>query len=223
MSASIAPLTKAVPSATWSWAFSASLVVSVGAHFALFAWNPRMGSSSLEATTSELQMVDMLPPDIVIPPPPEIIARPATPVVASAAVDEKITIAPTTFEANPVYTLPPPPTTAVEADADIKAAPRFTPYTIKPELKNADDIRKMLEKNYPTLLRDAGIGGTVLLWVFIDQEGVVQRTLVKTTSGYVAFDEAALTVAPEMKFSPALNRDLYVPVWIEIPLIFHTR
>jgi TonB family protein len=219
----IAPMMKAIPSTSWSWAFSTSLVVSVGAHFALFALNPQLGTGNLDVVTSELQMVDMLPPDIVIPPPPEVIARPATPVVASARVDENITIAPTTFEANPVYTLPPPPAAAAEADADIKAAPRFTPYTVKPELKNVDVIRQMLERNYPALLRDAGIGGTVLLWVFIDQEGVVQRTLVKNTSGYVAFDEAALNVAPEMKFTPALNRDLRVPVWLEIPLIFHTR
>lgn len=218
-----APLVKTTSSAVWTWAFSASLVISVGAHAALFTWNPEMRTTGMDLHSTELEMVDMLPPEIEIPPPPEAIARPATPVIGAANVDEDITIAPTTFEANPVYTLPAPPVAAQEQDEDIKAAPRFTPYTIRPELKNPDVIRKLLEKNYPPILRDAGIGGTVLLWVFIDQDGVVQRSLVKTTSGYQPFDIVAVEVAPEMKFTPAINRDQRVPVWLEIPLIFQSR
>lgn len=217
-----APAAKA-SSAAWTWIFSTSLILSAGAHFALFAWNPEMSTGSFDVASSELQMVDMLPPDIEIPPPPEAIARPATPVVGTAQVDENITIAPTTFDANPVTNLPPPPVATARADDDIKAAPRFTPYTVRPELKNKAEIQTLLVKNYPPLLRDAGIGGTVLLWVFIDESGEVQRSLVKTTSGFPDMDASALEVAPRMHFSPALNRDLHVPVWIEIPLIFMTH
>lgn len=34
-----------------------------------------------------------------------------------------------------------------------------------------------------SILRDAGIGGTVLVHFFIDEEGTVQQTLVATSSG----------------------------------------
>lgn len=205
-----------------SWAFSVSLTLSVGAHFALFAWNPAFRVDDLGHNATELTAIDM-PPEIEIPPPPAVIARPATPVIASTQIDEDITIAPTTFEANPVESLAAPPTVSASQAEDLRAAPRFTPYTVRPELKNPDAVRLALERVYPGTLRDAGISGTVLIWVFIDESGVVQRSLVKTSSGFPPFDAAALDVVPEMKFSPAINRDRRVPVWIELPLIFTSR
>ena len=106
---------------------------------------------------------------------------------------------------------------------NIEAAPVFTPSTVKPELQNADAVRHALERNYPPLLRDAGIGGTVLLWALIDESGTVIRTQVKQGSGHEALDQAASKVADIMKFSPALNRDQKVKVWIQMPIVFRTQ
>lgn len=106
---------------------------------------------------------------------------------------------------------------------DIAAAPRFTPYTVAPELKNRTDVARALERQYPPLLRDAGIGGSVLVWIFIDAEGKVVRTQVKQSSGYDALDAAATRVADIMQFSPALNRDVHVPVWVALPIQFTSR
>jgi TonB family protein len=92
--------------------------------------------------------------------------------------------------------------------------------TQRPELQNMVAVRDALIASYPPLLRDAGIGGTVLVWFFIDDEGVVRRTSLSRTSGYAALDEAALAVASIMRFSPARNRDQRVPVWVEIPIVF---
>ena len=80
-----------------------------------------------------------------------------------------------------------------------------------------------LTREYPPLLRDAGIGGTVEVWFQIDEEGAVRQTLVKTSSGHAALDEAALKVADVIEFTPALNRDKRVPVWISLPITFKTR
>lgn len=106
---------------------------------------------------------------------------------------------------------------------DIAAAPRFTPYTVAPELKNRNAVARALERQYPPLLRDAGIGGSVLVWIFIDEQGDVLRTQVKESSGYEALDEAATRVAQIMEFSPALNRDQHVPVWVALPIQFQSR
>ena len=38
-----------------------------------------------------------------------------------------------------------------------------------------------------------------------------------------ALDEAALNVAQSMKFSPAMNRDRRVNVWVEIPIVFTAK
>jgi TonB family protein len=117
--------------------------------------------------------------------------------------------------------LPPPP--GELAATDISAAPTFTPFTVRPDIRNRAEVVRALEREYPPLLRDAGIGGTAGVWFFIDEEGLVQRTMIDKTSGHQALDDAALEVARAIEFTPALNRDKRVPVWISLPITFTTR
>jgi protein TonB len=196
------------------------MIVATLAHFCVFNFWPEMTAEDVSYSADELEAIE-LPPEIEIPPPPEAIARPATPVIASADINEDITIAPTTFEDNPVEELPPPPTETTTTD--IAAAPTFTPFTVRPDIKNRDAVARAMEREYPPLLRDAGIGGTVNVWFFIDENGVVQRTLVNESSGHKALDDAAIKVADIIEFTPALNRDKRVPVWISLPITFTTR
>ncbi len=188
-------------------------------HFAFFQFFPDLTAEDVSFTADELEAIE-LPPEIEIPPPPEQISRPATPVVAEANIDEDITIAPTTFEDNPVENLPPPPE---EGGSDISAAPTFTPFTVAPDIRNRTEVQRALQREYPPLLRDAGIGGTVQVWFFIDEDGLVQDTRVNQSSGHTALDEAAIKVAGVFRFSPALNRDKKVPVWVSLPITFTTR
>jgi TonB family protein len=104
--------------------------------------------------------------------------------------------------------LPPPPETAPAAN--LSAQPSFTPYTVA------------LQREYPALLRDAGIGGRTLLWFFINEQGVVDNVQVNQGSGHAPLDAAALRVARTFEFTPALDRDERVPVWIAIPITFQT-
>jgi periplasmic protein TonB len=202
-------------SGSWFWG---SVAVATVLHFVIFAFWPNMQAADLKFTASELAAIE-LPPEIEIPPPPEQIARPATPVVSEAMIDEDITIAPTTFEDNPIDDLPPPPTSGV----DISEAPVFTPYTVRPELRNRSQVQTALERHYPAMLRDAGIGGTIDVWFFIDEAGRVQRHQIKKSSGHDQLDQAAIRVAQIMEFTPALNRDRRVPVWISLPIVFRAR
>ena len=103
---------------------------------------------------------------------------------------------------------------------DLSAAPSFTPYTVAPALRNREEIASILEKLYPRLLRDAGIGGRVMMWVFIDENGLVRNTRVRTTSEFSELDSAAVKVTKNMRFRPAQNRDVKVPVWVELPIVF---
>jgi protein TonB len=194
--------------ADWFWG---AIAVAALLHGAMFAFFPEMTSGDVSFSVEELQTVD-LPPEVDIPPPPEAISRPATPVVGSANVSEDITIASTTFEENPVNNLPPPPTTGGGVMAeDIAKAPTFTPFTVAPRLKNNEEVARVLERTYPPLLRDAGIGGEVL------------KTQVNETSGYPALDDAAVKVGQMMQFTPAYNRDKKVQVWVSIPIKFNTK
>ena len=58
-------------------------------------------------------------------------------------------------------------------ETDISAAPTFTPFTVAPSILNVEDVQRAMVRQYPVLLRDAGIGGTVRVYFFIDEEGWV--------------------------------------------------
>jgi len=206
---------------SWSSLVWTGIILSAGVHFLVFNFWPTVTAADVSVAAGELELEE-LPPEVEIPPPPEAIARPAVPVVAEGVeIDEEITIAPTTFEDNPVSELPPPKED--DASRTLAEAPTFTPYTVRPDVRNRGEVQKALEQEYPPLLRDAGIGGTVLVWFFIDEEGRVQRTQVRESSGHKALDRAAIAVSHVFRFSPALNRDKRVPVWIAMPIIFNSR
>ncbi len=188
--------------------FAIGLITAVLVHVAVFELFPRLDVDELGAAETVLETIE-LPPEVRIPPPPEHISRPATPRVAVVDMDEDVTIAPTTFESNPVENLPPPPKTGSPADR-----PSFIPYTVAPALQNRDEVLRVLRRNYPSQLREAGIAGAVVLWLYIDEEGQVLRSVVAESSGYELLDKAAHAVAAKMKWKPAMNRDKKTAVWL---------
>lgn len=109
-----------------------------------------------------------------------------------------------------------PTTTATETSA----GPTFTPFTVAPSIVNREEVVAAMEKQYPPLLREAGIGGTVRVYFFINEEGTVEDTRIQESSGHEALDQAALNVAATYRFAPALNRDEPVPVWVVFPITF---
>jgi protein TonB len=192
-----------------------AIIGAVVAHFMIFQVMPRFDVAALAVAGEVMAAVD-LPPEVKIPPPPEQIARPATPRVAAVDVSEDLTIAPTTFEDNAVENLGPPP--AVVATDDDR--PEFIPYTVAPRLRNREEVLALLRQVYPRALQNAGISGTVLLWIYVDDEGDVRDTRIAESSGYDGLDRAAQTVASAMHFTPAMNRDRVTAVWLEQPISF---
>ncbi|MFQ5888437.1 MAG: energy transducer TonB [Gemmatimonadota bacterium] len=196
-----------------NWSYGALISATI-VHFAFIQFFPSMTAADIGVVTDEIEAIE-LPPEVKIPPPPEQIARPATPKVATELIDEDITIAPTTFEDNPVENLPPPPPGSNPEDQ-----PAFIARDVEPRLKNRNEIQRILQRMYPSMLREAGIGGTVILWVFVDEQGEAAKSQVNKSSGYPALDNAAQQVVAKMVFSPALNRDKPVGVWIQQPVTF---
>ena len=98
--------------------------------------------------------------------------------------------------------------------------PTATPYTVRPDLNNEQEVQQAIDDEYPPMLHDAGIGGTVHVQIYVDVAGVVQNAVVGRSSGHDPLDEAALRAARVMRFTPALNEDEPVPVWIAIPITF---
>jgi TonB family protein len=101
--------------------------------------------------------------------------------------------------------------------------PVFTPYTVPPSILNREQVVRAMADAYPALLRDAGIGGTVRVFFFIDETGTVRDRRIDQSSGHPALDDAALAVAGVYRFSAALNRDRPTPVWVSFPITFRVR
>lgn len=190
------------------------LMVAVGLHFGLFVLVRPFEAADLGVVVDELEAVSF-PPEVKIPPPPEAIARPATPRVASVEISEDITIAPTTFESVSVENLAPPPAGASPADR-----PSFIPFDTDPILLNSGEVTRILEREYPRTLKDAGIGGSVELWLYVTEGGSVGNFEVKTSSGNPLLDEAAGKVVQAMKFTPAKNREKVTAVWVSQTVTF---
>jgi protein TonB len=154
-------------------------------------------------------------PAEIWPAPPELeITSPSAPDVAALEVDLAL-LEPATSGPIPITS-----SSALPVTGDPTQRPSFIPYDVSPKLENPREIQKLLERFYPSPLRNAGVEGTVILWIFVDEQGVVQKTEVKESSGYEAMDEAALSTAEKMRFAPAMNRDKATPVWLAQPITF---
>ena len=126
-------------------------------------------------------------------------------------------------------------TTALAAESgDKSAAPVRTPFTDPPELMNRARVEDAIMRTVFNVNRDAvarterfmraqNAGGTVILWVYIDDTGKIMNTVLKKTSGNQDLDQSALQVAAIMQFRPALNNGKPVDVWIEVPIAFKAR
>jgi TonB family protein len=67
------------------------------------------------------------------------------------------------------------------------------------------------------------VGACVELHVHLDEQGRMLSAEVSRSRGHEAFERSALQVARAMRFSPALNRDCRVSVWVSVPLVFEAR
>ena len=112
---------------------------------------------------------------------------------------------------------------SAEREVDVSDGPVFTPMTVGPEIKNVSAVIQAMEQAYPQMLRDAGIGGRVVVWFFITETGEVADARISQASEFPALDDAALSVANVYEFTPALNREKPVAVWVQFPITFEVR
>ncbi len=148
------------------------------------------------------------------PPPPE---RPAVPVpTEDEDVPEDVTIESTNIDFNEQ---PPPPPPPPEEESE---TPIFVAYDSPPEpIGGFGAIQKNLK--YPEIARKAGVEGTVIIQVLIDEKGRVIKTKVLKSLGNNGCDEAAISAIRKTRWKPAMQRDKPVKVWVSIPVIFKLK
>ena len=73
---------------------------------------------------------------------------------------------------------------------------------------------------YPEELWDAQVEGETMLRLFITEQGAVDSVRVERTSGYEAFDSAALAGGRTLRFEPARRGAEPVGAWFILPVRF---
>lgn len=81
---------------------------------------------------------------------------------------------------------------------------------------------EMKPPDYPSLAREAGIEGTVIVRVLVGKDGKVKDAILGKGVNAV-LDEAALAAARHYVFKPAIQNKNPVAVWVAIPFRFSLK
>ena len=141
------------------------------------------------------------------PPPP---ARPSVPVESeSEDIADDVTLDEFNLDDFDAWDAPPPPPEGPRV--------KFIPYDDPPIPLSP------IRPKYPEIAQEAGIEGTVVVQVFVDEKGRVKDTVILKGIPNTGLDEAATTAIRKVRFRPAKQRERAVGVWISIPVNFRLK
>ena len=141
------------------------------------------------------------------PPPP---ARPSVPVESeSEDVADDVTLDEFNLDDFDAWDAPPPPPEGPRV--------KFIPYDDPPVPLTP------IRPKYPEIAQEAGIEGTVVVQVFVDDRGRVKDTVILKGIPNTGLDEADTVAIRAVRFRPAKQRERAVGVWISIPVNFRLK
>lgn len=88
-----------------------------------------------------------------------------------------------------------------------------------PRPTNSSDFQRQLARNYPPLLRDAGVTGTVQVRFRVLEDGRVDGESIQiTNSTHEQFNDPTMRAVRALRFRPARVNGRPVKVWVEQPI-----
>jgi len=93
---------------------------------------------------------------------------------------------------------------------DEMGPPRFMPVEVFPNCTFRP------APAYPPIAAQAGVEGSVVLWVYVAANGSVSDVRLYNSSGVNSLDEAALSAAWNTRWTPAQNNGIPVGVWTTV-------
>lgn len=94
---------------------------------------------------------------------------------------------------------------------------QFIAVEKEPQPVNLDDIKKRI--GYPPAAREAGIEGTVVVRVLVDEKGNYVKHIV-LQSPHPLLEKAVVKELPNLKFTPGIQAGKPIRVWVNIPFRF---
>ncbi len=184
-----------------------SLYAAIVIHFLGFYFSPPFEFTPYVLEEREFIAIETSE-DFELPPPPEEVDQPVIPMAAEEGEEaqDAADVAPTSFDK--IENLPPPPPPSSEK------AGKFYAFDERPVLI------KFVSPRYPELARQAGIEGTVLLRVLIDERGKVISATVLNSDVTDTMVRAAIAAAKQFRFKPAKQRMKPVKAAVAVPIRF---
>lgn len=96
----------------------------------------------------------------------------------------------------------------------------FIPVEKQPGMDLAE-LQKLVQ--YPKLAKEAGVEGKVIVKALIDKSGAVKKTLIVDSDNSLLNQAAIDAIKNYKKFTPALQNNSPVMVWVSIPIRFRLR
>ena len=113
---------------------------------------------------------------------------------------------------------------AVGLSAPIQPVPQFvvedSVLASLPMLADRDAARRIVADEYPPLLQERGVGGTVRILVWVNPAGATELAQIDSSSGLAELDRAAVRAARVLRFQPATRLGEAVGTWVTLPIRF---
>jgi protein TonB len=192
--------------------FDLALIVAILVHILAFVFAPSYQPAPYVPKEEEILVIDELP-EVEIPLPPVDVPRPSIPIAAefteiaiSEEVDPEETIEDTDVDLDN-------PSAARLNYVDPGEGAEFTSYSDPPMEK------RIYKPDYPQLARQAGIEGTVVARVFIDEKGNVFKVEILQSPSEI-FNEPVRQALFKSSFYPAKQRETPVKSQLIVPFDF---
>jgi TonB family protein len=96
---------------------------------------------------------------------------------------------------------------------------KFIPCEIKPVALSINPNPK-----YPSIAAKSGIAGKVYVWVLVGVDGkVAEWNIVHVSAPGLGFEEAVEEIIGKWQFTPAIQGNSPVAVWVNIPFSFKMK
>jgi protein TonB len=114
-----------------------------------------------------------------------------------------------------------PMTDVLPATPSIGAGPSDpAPVWTQPEI---DPKRPLSEPLYPSRAIREGWVGTVMLSVYVLENGRIGEVRLERSSGYAELDASAVREAKRWRLKPGMRDGIAVPMWKQIPITFQLK
>jgi protein TonB len=155
------------------------------------------------------------------PPPPP---RPLVPIATDDPdLPDDVTIESTDLDLGLDDLLPPPPLEEFEEEIELEEEEEEVVdiWKVEKEPQPIGGIESQPKPKYPEIAQKAGIEGRVFVKVLVGKDGKVEQ--IGEISGPEVFHEVARAAALQWTFSPAIQNDKPVRVWVSLPFVFKLK